>query len=183
MLSENAQRATLTPIASFPRQYFLENLTIRDDSSILVTVANHKELWYIPPSRANVPVSPLLLCTFPQSAMGIVEVEHNIFYVCTSNLWTSHESCLRRLDLRDWTPGKSVNPEVVLKFTEHVRGLNGCCLIASNIILIADCFANLIWRVDLPRNGGKATARVWLKHDSMATIPMVRCPTAPESPP
>jgi len=179
MLSENAQRATLTPIASFPCQYFLENVAIRDDNSILVTVANHKELWYIPPSSANVPVSPLLLCTFPQSAMGIVEVEPNIFYICTSNLWTSHESCLRRMDLRDWAPGKSVNPEVVLKFTEPVRGLNGCCLIASNIILIADCFANLIWRVDLPRNGGKATAWVWLKHDSMAYDPDGPMPDCP----
>jgi hypothetical protein len=70
MLSENAQRATLTPIVSFPRQYFLENLAIRDDNSILVTAANHQELWYVPPSSANVPVNPLLLCIFPQSAMG-----------------------------------------------------------------------------------------------------------------
>jgi hypothetical protein len=82
-------------------------------------------------------------------------------------------------DLRDWAPGKSVNPEVVLKFTEPVRGLNGSCLIASNIILIADCFANLIWRVDLPRNGGKATARVWLKHDSMAYDPDGPMPDCP----
>ncbi|HZC81184.1 MAG TPA: hypothetical protein VE222_05605, partial [Nitrospiraceae bacterium] len=161
------------------RQYFLENVAIRGDNSILVTVANHQELWYIPPSSANVPVDPLFLCTFAQSAMGIVEVEPNIFYICTSNLWTSHESYLRRLDMRDWSPGKSINPEVVLKFTEPVRGLNGSCLIASNIILIADCFANLIWRVDLPRDGGKATARVWLKHDSMAYDPDGPMPDQP----
>jgi hypothetical protein len=100
--------------------------------------------------------------------MGIVEVEPDIFYVCTSNLYTSHESYLHRLDMRDWSPGKPVRLEVVLEFPEPVRGLNGSCLIAPNTILIADCFASLIWRVDLPRNGGKATARVWLKHDSMA---------------
>jgi hypothetical protein len=111
--------------------------------------------------------------------MGIVEVEPNIFYICTSNLWTSHESYLRRLDMRDWSPGKSINPEVVFKFTEPVRGLNGSCLIASNIILIADCFANLIWRVDLARNGGRATARVWLKHDSMAYDPDGPMPDQP----
>jgi sugar lactone lactonase YvrE len=29
----------------------------------------------------------------------------------------------------------------------------------------------LIWRVDLPYDGGKATARVWLKHDSMGHDP------------
>jgi hypothetical protein len=112
-------------------------------------------------------------------AMGIVEVEPNIFYICTSNLWTSHESYLHRLDMRAWAAGKSVNPEVVLKFAEPVRGLNGSCLIASNIILIADCFANLIWRVDLPRDGGQATARVWLKHDSMAYDPDGPMPDQP----
>ena len=79
MLSENAQQAKLTTIASFPRQYFLENIAIRVDNSILVTVANHQELWYIPPPSGNLPVDPLLLCSFAQSAMGIVEVEPNIF--------------------------------------------------------------------------------------------------------
>src|SRR3984957_4806426 len=179
MPSENAQRAKLTTIASFPRQYFLEKMAMRGDNSILVTVANHQELWYIPPPIAKVPVDPLLLCTFAQSAMGIVEVEPDIFYICTSNLWTSHESYLHRLDMRDWAAGKSVNPEVVVKFTEPVRGLNGSCLIAPNIILIADCFANLIWRVDLSRDGTKATARVWLKHDSMAYDPDGPMPDQP----
>ena len=74
MLPENTQQAKLITIASFPRQYFLENMAIRGDNSILVTVANAQELWYIPPPNANVPVDPLLLCTFAQSAMGIVEV-------------------------------------------------------------------------------------------------------------
>src|ERR1700679_3565545 len=110
MTSENTQRAKLTAIAAFPRQYFLENMAIRGDNSILVTVANHQELWYIPPPGGNMPVDPLLLCSFPQSAMGIVEVEPNIVYICPSNLWPARESALRRLDLRDWSPGKSINP-------------------------------------------------------------------------
>jgi hypothetical protein len=171
MPSENSQPAILTTVASFPRNYFLENLAIRGDNSILVTVMNHQELWYIPPPSANMPVDPLLIHTFAQPTMGIVEVEPNIFYICTSNLYTSHASHLQRLDMRDWVPGKSVSPEVVLEFPKQVRGLNGSCLIAPNIILIADCFASLIWRVDLPRNGGKATVRVWLKHDSMGHDP------------
>jgi hypothetical protein len=112
-------------------------------------------------------------------AMGIVEVEPNIFYICTSNLWTSHESYLHRLGHARLAPGKSVNPEVVVKFTEPVCGLNGSCLIASNIILIADCFASLIWRVDLLPDGGRATARVWLKQDSMAHNPGGPMPDQP----
>jgi hypothetical protein len=48
-----------------------------------------------------------------------------------------------------------------------------------DIVLIADCFANLIWRVDLSRDGTKATARVWLKHDSMAYDPDGPMPEQP----
>jgi hypothetical protein len=181
--SENTRRAKLITIASFPINYFVENMAVRADSSILVTVANRNQLWYIPPRDANVPVEPVLLFTFPQSAMGIVEAEPDIFYIATSpviayqaailsgRLFASHESYLYRLDMRDWAHGMSVKPELVLQFPEPVRGLNGSCMIASNIILVADCFASLIWRVDLPSGAGKATARVWLKHESMATDP------------
>jgi hypothetical protein len=183
MASENTRQAKLITIASFAINYFVENMAVRADSSILVTVANRNQLWYIPPRNANVPVEPVLLFTFSQSAMGIVEVEPDIFYIATSpviayqaailsgRLFTSHESYLHRLDMRDWAPGMSVKPEVVLQFPEPVRGLNGSCIIAPNIILVADCFASLIWRVDLPSGAGKATARVWLEHDSMATDP------------
>jgi hypothetical protein len=121
----------------------------------------------MPSPIAHVPVDPLLIHTFAQPTLGIVEVEPDIFYISTSNLYTSHESYLHRLDMRDWVRGESVNPEVVLTFPRPARGLNGSCLIAPNIILVADCFASLIWRVDLAPNGGKVTARVWLKHESM----------------
>src|SRR5258707_11647201 len=104
MTSENTQRAKLTTIASFPRQYFLENMPIRGDNSILVTVANHQELWYIPPPSERMPLDPLLLCTFAQSAMGIVEREPNLFYICPSNSWTSHQPYLLRLHMRPLSP-------------------------------------------------------------------------------
>jgi hypothetical protein len=171
MTHNTVKHAVFTKITSFPSHYFLESLAVRRDNSILVTVMNHSELWYIPPTRSCVSVDPLLIHTFAQPAMGIVEVEPDIFYIATSNLYTSHESYLHRLDMRDWVPGKPVNPKVILEFPETARGLNGCCLIAPNVILIADCFASLIWRVDLPPAGGKATARAWLKHDSMSHDP------------
>jgi hypothetical protein len=49
MPSENAPRAKLTTIASFPTLYFLESMAVRADASILVTFANRSELWYVPP--------------------------------------------------------------------------------------------------------------------------------------
>ena len=166
-----AQKATLTTAADFPKDYFLENLAMRSDQSALVTVATKKELWYVPPLDDALPVAPMRLCTFNEILTAIVEMDPDIFYVCSSEVYTTHESYLHRLDMRGWTPGTPVNPQVVLKFSDPVRGLNGGCKVGPNAMLIADMFAGLIWRVDLSADGENATPRVWLKHGSMASIP------------
>ena len=64
----------LSIVAAFLKNYFLENLAIRVDNSVLVTALNHKELWYVPSSPNGIEVAPQLLFTFPHLAMGIVEV-------------------------------------------------------------------------------------------------------------
>lgn len=179
MLTITVPRVTLTKIATFPTNYCLENLAVRADNSILITVLNHKELWYVPSSRGDSTVEPLLLFTFSQVAMGIVEAEPDVFYISTSDMYTSHESYLHRLDLRGWVPGMAVTPEAVLRFPEPVRGLNCSCVGAPGVILIADCFASLIWRVDLNTDDDQPTARVWLKHDSMGYFPGQMKPEQP----
>jgi len=78
----------LATVAAFPKNYFLENLAIRADNSVLVTALNHKELWYVPSSSDGAEVDPQLLFTFPHLAMGIVEVEPDIFYITTSEIYT-----------------------------------------------------------------------------------------------
>jgi hypothetical protein len=40
-------KAKLSTVASFPENYFLENLAVRTDNSVLVTAFNHKQLWYV----------------------------------------------------------------------------------------------------------------------------------------
>jgi hypothetical protein len=163
--------AKLTTVAVFPQYYFLENLAVRDDGSILVTAALQKELWYIPPADAAAPAEPVLLHTFHQLASGIVETEPDLFYISTSDGYATHESYRHRLDLRHCTPGQPARTQTVLKFGDPAGGLNGSCLLAPGVILLADSVAGLIWRVDLPADDGQATARVWLKHDSMAYDP------------
>jgi hypothetical protein len=171
MNSEVTPHAKLTTVAKFPISYFLENLAVRSDNSILVSVLSHKELWYVPSSEDGGRVEPLLLCTFDQSGMGIVEVEPDVFIVCTSNLLTDHDSCLHRLDLRGWTPGEPVNIQEILELSGQALGLNGGCLIAPNTIVVADSYAGLIWRVDLASDCTVANVRVWLEHQSMAHLP------------
>jgi hypothetical protein len=135
--------------------------------------------WYVPSSPDGAEVAPRLLFTFPHLAMGIVEAKPAIFYIATSEIYTWTASHLYRLDLNGWTPGKLVHPEAILHFPQPVRGLNGSCVIAPGVILIADCFGSLIWRVDLNTHDGKPRARVWLRHDSMGYYPGQMKPEQP----
>jgi hypothetical protein len=167
MTTHNAARAKLTTIAYFPEHFFLENLAVRADGSILITVLKHKQLWYVPaPAAADLPVDPVAMYTFDALTMGIVEGEPDVFYVCT---WAP--PTVQRIDLRGWSPGAPVSATRVLAFDEPGAVLNGCCLIAPRIMLIADSLAGQIWRVDLSEDGLAATARVWLQHESMAFLP------------
>ena len=160
-----AALADISPIASFPPHFFLENLAVRADGSILVTVLNHKQLWYVPAPNGSQPVTPVLVHTFDGFAMGIVETEPDIFYVSTAG-----HATLERFDMRGWVPGAPVKPTRVLTF-DQPAGLNGACLLAPRVILLADSLAGLIWRVDLADDGLTATASVWLRHHSMAPDP------------
>ena len=166
MTTPNATRAKLTTIAYFPEHFFLENLAVRADGSILITVLKHKQLWYVPAPQADLPVDPVAVHTFDALTMGIVEAGPDVFYVCT---WGP--ATVERIDLRDWGPGAPVTATRVLTFDEPGAVLNGCCLIAPRIMLIADSLAGLIWRVDLSEDGLTATKRVWLQHESMAFLP------------
>ena len=166
-----APQARLNTVALFPTESFLENLAVRSDNSMLVTSMNTRELFYVAPASGAALVEPVLLHRFEQPATGVVEIEPDLFLVSTSNVYTSHESYLHRVDLRDWQPGSPVQPELVFHFPDTARGLNGSCLLAPGIVLIADCFAGLIWRVDVSPGGTGLQARIWLAHDSMGYFP------------
>jgi hypothetical protein len=161
----------LTPVAYFPTGYFLENLAVRSDGSVLVTTVQHKELWCVrgPEPRADVP--PVLVATFGGYTMGVVEAEPDVFIVGLSDPEWTRESHLARVDLNGWTPGEPVKPDLILTFDNQARWLNGACMLGPGVLLEADCYAGLIWRVDLGEGAHSASARVWLSHDTMAFDP------------
>ncbi|ACB95125.1 hypothetical protein Bind_1492 [Beijerinckia indica subsp. indica ATCC 9039] len=169
-----ASLAKITTIANFPKHHMLENLAVRADGSVLVTASPQREVWYVPAPSGSLPVEPILLHTFDegQLAMSFVEAQPDIFYVATYGHATLH-----RFDLRGWTPGAPVNLTKVLDF-EPPAGPNGSCLLAPGVMLFADTVEGLIWRVDLSGDGFHATARVWLRHTTMAAggddLPPVR---------
>src|SRR6202012_6074725 len=170
----------LTPVAYFPREYFLENLAVRADESTLITAVLQKELWWVSPARPGGVVEPVLVRTFEHPVTGIAEVAPDVFVISLTEAYTTHESHLVRIDFAGWTPGTPVSPEVIYTFDDRVRGLNGSCLLGPNVMAIADCFAGLIWRVDLADDGRSATARVWLSDDTMAFDPDRGVPPPPQ---
>ena len=173
-----SSKAKLTTLATFPETYFLENLAVRDDNSVLVTAFNHKELWYVP-TDGTAPATPVLLHTFDQLTLNLTEVEPDVFHLCTSNVYTDHKSSLYRIDLRNWSAGAPIQPQKILDFPDEAGGLNGGCLVGPRTILVADSIAGLIWRVDLPDEGASPVARVWLKHESMGYYPGQMMPEQP----
>jgi hypothetical protein len=162
---------TLTPVAHFPEKYFLENLAVRADGSVLITTVLQKELWLVPRQEPAAEVSPVLVHTFDYLVMGIVEAEPDVFIVCVTDGYASHRSYLARVDLNGWTPGDPLSPEIIYTFDDRAGALNGACLLGPGVLAIADCFAGLIWRVDLDDGGRHATAQVWLADDTMAFDP------------
>lgn len=162
---------TLTPVAHFPQGHFLENLVVRADGSLLITAVVQQELWYVPGPAPRTMADPVLVHTFDHPVTGIVEVQPDVFVVSLTEGYTTHESHLARLDFNGWTPGTPVVPEIIFTFDERVRALNGSCALGPGVLAIADCFAGLVWRVDLAEGAHSATARVWLAHDTMAWDP------------
>ena len=170
MPSEISRQAKLTTVASFPPNSFLENFAVRADNSVLITNMNQKQLWHVAGDTTGA-AKPVLLHTFDQMTISLTEVEPDVFYLVTSNGYTDHKSSLHRIDLRNWRAGDRMQPEKVLDFPDAARALNGSCLIGRRTILVADSLAGLIWRVDLPEDGARPTACVWLQHESMRNYP------------
>lgn len=161
----------VTPVAYFPEKYFLENLVVRADGSVLITAVLQKELWCVPNPDLGADVPPVLVHTFKHPVTGIVEAESDVFIVSLTEGYTTHESHLARIDLTGWTPGEPVTPEIIHTFDDRVRALNGSCLLGPGVMLAADCFGGFIWRIDLGPEARSATARIWLAHDTMADDP------------
>ena len=166
-----AQKAKVTTVARFPEHFFLENIVVRQDGSILVTVYIQKKIFYIPKPGSQL-VTPQLLHEFDQFTTGIVEVKPDVFYISTTSVKGDAPSRLWKLDMNNYTESKTDFPQPVLVFTfpSEARALNGSCLISPSTILLADSWADLIWRVDFSDDGSVASAHTWLKHEMLGHL-------------
>ncbi len=170
-------QAKLTVVAEFPEHFFLENMAVRADGSMLITVQNRKELWFVPAPLDRGTVQPIQLHTFEFNTTFIVEWMPDRFLLGVADVYDTLEANLYEIDLTDWSPGAAIAPRLVLVFPEPRVGLNGACLVAPNVLLAAGV-VGLIWRVDLD-DAARASARIWLRHDSMKNRPGEKKPEQP----
>ncbi len=173
----NVPQAKLTIVAEFPEHFFLENMAVRAEGSMLITVQNRKELWFVPTPGETLPVQPLQLYTFEFNTLFVVEWQPERFLLGVADVYDTHEAKLYEIDLTGWAPGMAITPRLVLEFPKPWVGLNGACFIAPDVLLAAG-MTGLIWRVDLGQNSG-ASARIWLRHDSMKNRPGEMKPEQP----
>lgn len=102
-----AAKGRLNTLATFPEGTFLENLVVRVDNSLLVSSLKARQIWHIAPAVSpEEEVRPELLFEFEQSPMSFVELEPDVFYLCTSDGYITHASNLYRIDLRGWKAGR-----------------------------------------------------------------------------
>jgi hypothetical protein len=167
----------MTVVAEFAPHSFLENLAVRADGSILVTVQNRRELWFVPPPSDESPVRPQLLHTSEFNTCFVVEWRPDRFLLGVADVYETLAARLYEIDLRGWTPKQPISPRRVLEFPKPYAGVNGACLLAPNVLLAAGV-KDQIWRVDLS-DDGVAAARLWLAHDSMKNRPGEKKPEQP----
>ena len=103
----SAPQAKLTVVAEFSEHFFLENLAVRADGSMLITVANRKELWFVPVPGDALPVKPVLLDTFEFNVLFVVEWKPERFLLAVADVYDTHESRLYELDLTGSTAAAS----------------------------------------------------------------------------
>lgn len=144
-------------ISEFPPRIPLENIAVRRNGQILITVVAAPEIYQVDPSKKR---EPILLYTFPATLVtGIAELQPDVFYVVTGNLSTGapfpsipDSYTVWKVDLQPFSIslGKSVEVTKIVTFPKAGL-LNGIAVLnhRKGLLLIADSFLGLIWRLNV----------------------------------
>jgi len=156
-----AQSQTLDPLLTthvvhqFPLPTWIENLAVRSNGQILLTIITKPELYLLDPSN---PEKAILVHTFSEVGIlsGIVEVDDDVFCVAGGNFsletFQSEHGAGRiwEVDMKSFDTDSKVN----VKEIAHLTGsglLNGMEVLKSseNTILLADSDVGCVWKVNV----------------------------------
>ncbi|KAJ6185189.1 hypothetical protein N7519_006490 [Penicillium mononematosum] len=146
-------------VYQFPNATWVENIAVRPNGNLLVTLVNTPELWEIKPSRSLEDPEPQarMIHHFSDAEMatGITELTPDVYAVIASNhVW--------KVQL-DNTDGEAMVTPIN---TIPIGSLNGIAVLnrAAGLVAIADSQLGLVWRLDT--NSGNYSAI--LKDETMA---------------
>ncbi|KAI9801505.1 MAG: hypothetical protein M1833_002737 [Piccolia ochrophora] len=151
--SQNEGETELRPVSTvhaFPTDYFVENLAVRPNGDILVTVLNRNELYNVSPAGGDPKAT--LVHTFATAVSGIVEVGTDIFYVSSGAFGSLGTFVIWKVDLTSFTGGTS-NSASVTKLIDIPDAifLNGSALLSAekSLFLTVDSLLGTIFRIDV----------------------------------
>lgn len=156
-ISNDAISHSPVEVAQFAFGTWVENIAVRSDGKILVTMTTPPEIWEIDPLKSSELNSTKLIHHFDsvEQATGIAEVGADVFMVVGGNsIW--------RVDMNKNDTNRI--SKVVSVTNSHL--LNGMATLDAGIgtILVADSELGLIWRV----NTKTLDYEVALQDDTMA---------------
>ena len=141
-------------IHQFPLPTWIENLAIRSNGQLLVTLLTTPDLYLIDPTTS--PATATLVHKFPDvlALTGIIELGADIFYICTGNFNVSSYQneagsySVWEVDVRDFEKEGKVDVKKVV----DIKGsglLNGMELLSKEKkeVLIADSEIGCVWKV------------------------------------
>jgi len=151
---------TVREVWQFPNETWVENIAIRPNGQILVTIGSSPELYQLHPFGNR---NPELIYQFPGATgvLGIAEIEPDIFAVIAGNFSiqtfssTNGSYSVWAVDMRTTESQDSDRVSCgahAVKITDipEASFLNGMTLIdeGSQFVLIADSELGVVWRLD-----------------------------------
>jgi hypothetical protein len=146
-------------IHQFPNETWLENLAIRQNGQILVTVLSAPELYLIDPLHTD--SNPTLIHRFPEAVglLGIVELQQDVFYVIAGN-WsvetfqtTPGSYCVWKVDLSSGDVLDGSSSAIASKVTNIPEGvfLNGMAVLnrSESLVVIGDAGAGVVFTLNV----------------------------------
>ncbi len=153
--STPSTRPTIRPLSQFPNLTWIENIAVRSNGKLLVTLFSSPELYQIDPFKPN--PTPELVARFPGALgiLGITELDDDVFAITKGNFSSETGNVdpasfsVWKADLRKKTPVLSSIADV-----PDATILNGVTTITqgskkSKFIIVADSMAGVLWRVSL----------------------------------
>lgn len=153
-------KSAFQTIHQFPNETWIENIAVRSNGQLLVTLITTPELYQVDPFSKT---TPQLIHRFPDatSVLGITEIEPDVFGVVVGN-WstetfesTNGSYSVWRVDLRPSRCAKktvTTSNAIVSKITSIPEAyfLNGLELLSpsSPFLLIADSGMGVVWRLN-----------------------------------